>query len=83
MDYTLCEYSSPDCEQLAYHLAQEHLVTKCGHGQEIMNFKYDENIPVRGSWLDIEHGNFLIVDHLGYILEAKHGSRYSVLKPRV
>jgi len=75
MDYTLCEYSSPDCEQLAYHLAQEHLVTKCGHGQEIMNLKYDENIPVRGSWLDIEHGNFLIVDHLGYILEAKHGSR--------
>jgi len=75
MDYTLCEYSSPDSEQLAYQLAKEHLVTKCGHGQEIMDLKYDEDLPVRGSWLDIDHGNLLIVDSLGYILDAKHGSR--------
>ena len=76
MDYTLCEYISPQLELLTYQLAQQFLVTRLGYPPQLNQLSYDHQLPVRGAWFDRKYGNVLVVDQLGVILECRHANRY-------
>ena len=76
MDYTLCEYISPQLELLTYQLAQQYLVTQLGYPPQLNQLSYDHQLPVRGAWFDRKYGNVLVVDQLGVILECRHANRY-------
>ena len=79
MDYTLCEYLSPQFDKLACELAQTWLVDNLGYSSEILDIQYDKQFGVRGLWFDREAGNLLKVDQFGKILECYHGFRYLAL----
>ena len=76
MDYTLCEYITPQLELLTYQLAQQYLVNQLGHPPQLTQLSYDHQLPVRGAWFDRKYGNVLVVDQLGVILECRHANRY-------
>ena len=78
MDYTLCEYISPNFDQLGCDLTQKYLVANLGYSSDILNIKYDPAFAVRGLWFDRLHGNLLKVDQFGEILQCFHGFRYSI-----
>ena len=78
MDYTLCEYISPNFDQLGSDLTQKYLVENLGYSSDILNIKYDPAFAVRGLWFDRLHGNLLKVDQVGEILQCFHGFRYSI-----
>ena len=78
MDYTLCEYISPNFDQLGSDLTQKYLVENLGYSSDILNIKYDPDFAVRGLWFDRLHGNLLKVDQVGEILQCFHGFRYSI-----
>jgi len=75
MDYTLCEYLSPQFDMLACELAKTWLVDNLGYSSEILGIQYDKQFGVRGLWFDREAGNLLKVDQFGKILECYHGFR--------
>ena len=75
MDYTLCEYVSPDMDILAFNLAREFLVSRCGHPPQVSQLEFDPTFPVRGAWYDRDLGNLLLVDIMGHILQCHHGIR--------
>ncbi|XP_023338694.1 cytosolic purine 5'-nucleotidase [Eurytemora carolleeae] len=75
MDYTLCEYISPEFDILAFNLAKEFLVSSFSYPQEILKLEYNPEFPCRGLWFDKEHGNLLKVDQFGRILMCCHGFR--------
>ena len=78
MDYTLCEYISPNFDQLGCTLAQRWLVEDCGYSPEILQIQYDPSFAVRGLWFDRLRGNLLKVDQFGEILQCFHGFRCSL-----
>ena len=78
MDYTLCEYISPNFDQLGCDLTQKYLVDNLGYSPDILNIKYDPAFAVRGLWFDRLRGNLLKVDQFGEILQCFHGFRYSI-----
>ena len=80
MDYTLCEYVSPQFDELACDLAKSWLVENLGYNREILDIQYDRQFGVRGLWFDREAGNLLKVDQFGKILECYHGFRYDSIK---
>lgn len=49
MDYTLCEYKSPEYEILSFQLLKERLL-HVGYPEEIAEFEYDASFAVRGLW---------------------------------
>ncbi|XP_023324415.1 cytosolic purine 5'-nucleotidase [Eurytemora carolleeae] len=75
MDYTLCEYISPEYDELAFRVAKTHLVKMVGYPEGILNLEYNPGFPVRGLWFDKELGNLVKVDELGQILVCIHGFR--------
>jgi len=75
MDYTLCEYISPEFDELAFTLAKQFIVEKLGYSDEILSLEYDPQFPVRGLWFDRHTGNLLKVDQFGKILDCRHGLR--------
>jgi len=75
MDYTLAEYKAEEYETLGFELVKERLI-QVGYPQDMNNFKYDRNFPVRGLWWDNVHGNLLKVDAYGNILFACHGLKF-------
>jgi hypothetical protein len=46
MDYTLCEYKSPEYDQLSYNLAIEGLLAK-GYPSSVVNLRFDPAFPIR------------------------------------
>ena len=50
---------------------------RCGHAPELLQLEYEAGLGgvVRGSWLDRDTGNLLVVDSLGHILQCSHGRR--------
>ena len=75
MDYTLCEYMSPEFDELAFNLAKQFIVDNLGYPEEILGISYDPQFPVRGLWFDRNTGNLLKVDQFGKILDCQHGLR--------
>ena len=75
MDYTLCEYISPQFDELAFTLARQWMVDTLGYSKAILDIEYDPQFPVRGLWFDRKAGNLLKVDQFGKILECYHGFR--------
>eukprot|EP00092_Neocalanus_flemingeri_P040216 GFUD01043804.1.p1 GENE.GFUD01043804.1~~GFUD01043804.1.p1 ORF type:complete len:526 (+),score=122.58 GFUD01043804.1:211-1578(+) len=75
MDYTLCEYISPQFDELAFTLAREWMVDNQGYSTDILDIEYNPQFPVRGLWFDRTAGNLLKVDQFGKILECYHGFR--------
>lgn len=72
MDYTLAVYKSPVYEKKAFDLVCERLAS-IGYPQDVLNFEYNEDFPVRGLFFDCELGNLLKVDTYGNILVCVHG----------
>ena len=64
MDYTLCEYISPNFDQLGCSLAQRWLVEKRGYSPDILHIKYDPSFAVRALWFDRLRGNLLKVSEV-------------------
>ena len=54
-----------------------HVNARCGHAPELLQLQYEAGLGgvVRGSWLDRDTGNLLVVDSLGHILQCSHGYR--------
>jgi len=75
MDYTLCEYISPQFDELACSLAVEHLVQVKNFPHAVKDLVYDPKFPVRGLWFDRETGNLLKTDLMGKVLTCHHGFR--------
>jgi len=75
MDYTLCEYFSPEFDELAFNLAKRFIVDNLGYPEEILGIEYNPQFPVRGLWFDRITGNLLKVDQFGKILDCCHGFR--------
>jgi 5'-nucleotidase len=75
MDYTLCEYISPQFDELACELAKTWMVDNLGYPKEILDIQYNHQFGVRGLWFDRKAGNLLKVDQFGKILECLHGFR--------
>jgi 5'-nucleotidase len=75
MDYTLCEYISPEFDALACGLAAEWLVAERGYSTAILALRYDPAFPVRGLWYDRLLGNLLKTDQGGRVLAGSHGRR--------
>ena len=75
MDYTLCEYISPQFDELAFNLAKKFLVDHKSYSSDILKLEYNPKFPVRGLWFDKTRGNLLKVDHFGKILDCRHGLR--------
>ena len=75
MDYTLCEYISPQFDELAVNLAKNWLVDNLGYSKEILNIEYRREFGIRGLWFDRKARNLLKVDQFGKILECHHGFR--------
>ena len=75
MDYTLCEYLSPQFDELGCSLTQRFLVSSLGYSPDILRIKYDPAFPVRALWFDRLRGNLLKVDQFGEILQCFHGFR--------
>ena len=46
MDYTLAEYKAEEYETLGFELVKERLI-QVGYPQDMNNFKYDRNFPVK------------------------------------
>lgn len=75
MDYTLAEYASPQYEALGFRLTVERLVS-IGYPEELKDFNYDSQFPIRGFWFDTSYGNLLKVDAYGNILVCVHGFQF-------
>jgi len=75
MDYTLCEYISPEFDELAFTLAKKWLVERLDYSPDILDIKYDAGFAVRGLWFDRLTGNLLKTDQFGKILSCCHGFR--------
>merc|ERR1719354_1054488 len=75
MDYTLCEYISPEYDQLGFDLTKTSLVKRMGYNTRVLDLQYNPRFPVRGMWFDKEFGNLLKVDQFGKILDCIHGFR--------
>ena len=75
MDYTLCEYISPQFDELAFNLAKKFLVDNKSYSSDVLKLEYNPMFPVRGLWFDKIRGNLLKVDHFGKILDCRHGLR--------
>jgi len=52
MDYTLCEYISPQFDELAFTLARNWMVEHLNYSDSILHLKYDPQFAVRGLWYD-------------------------------
>ena len=78
MDYTLCEYISPQFDELACTLAKKFMVDTLGYSADILDIEYNPDFPVRGVWFDKPTGNLLKVDQFGKIMECYHGFRLVV-----
>jgi len=76
MDYTLCEYISPQFDALACSLALDHLVEAQRYPAAIKELRYDPAFAVRGLWFDRETGNLLKTDLMGTVLTCTHGFRF-------
>jgi len=76
MDYTLCEYISPQFDSLACSLAVDHLVEVQNYPAAIKELIYDPEFAVRGLWFDRETGNLLKTDMVGTVLSCIHGFRH-------
>jgi len=76
MDYTLCEYISPQFDALACSLAIDHLVEVQNYPAAIKELTYDPQFGVRGLWFDRETGNLLKTDLMGTVLTCIHGFRF-------
>ncbi|PAA92912.1 hypothetical protein BOX15_Mlig027590g1 [Macrostomum lignano] len=72
MDYTLAQYVSPLYETMSFKLMLERLV-ETGYPPDILQFKYDHTVPIRGLWFDKEKGLLLKVDTFGNILSCLFG----------
>jgi hypothetical protein len=75
MDYTLCEYISPQFDELAFALAKQWMVDNLGYSKDILDIEYNHQFGVRGLWFDRRGGNLLKVDQFGKILDCCHGFR--------
>lgn len=75
MDYTLCEYISPQFDELACNLAKKFMVDTLGYSADILDIEYNPDFPVRGVWFDKPTGNLLKVNQFGKIMECYHGFR--------
>ena len=75
MDYTLCEYISPQFDELAFTLAKQWMVENLGYSKKILDIEYSQQFGVRGLWFDKRVGNLLKVDQFGKILDCRHGFR--------
>jgi len=75
MDYTLCEYISPQFDELAFTLARNWMVEHLHYSDSILHLKYDPQFAVRGLWYDRLTGNLLKTDQFGKILVCYHGFR--------
>ena len=75
MDYTLCEYISPEFDQLASRLAVDWMVKERAYPSTLLTLTYDPTFPVRGLWYDRLAGNLLKTDFMGRVLECRHGFR--------
>jgi len=75
MDYTLCEYISPQFDELAFNLAKAWMVDNLGYSADILDIEYNFQFGVRGLWFDRKTGNLLKVDQFGKILDCYHGFR--------
>jgi len=75
MDYTLCEYISPDFDILAFSLAKQFMVDSLNYPQQILDLEYNPRFPTRGLWYDRVEGNLIKVDQFGKILICCHGFR--------
>ena len=75
MDYTLCEYISPEFDELAFTLAKQWMVDNLGYSATILDIEYNQKFGVRGLWFDRVAGNLLKVDQFGKILDCYHGFR--------
>ena len=75
MDYTLCEYISPQFDELAFTLAKQWMVENLGYSKKILDIEYNQQFGVRGLWFDKRVGNLLKVDQFGKILDCRHGFR--------
>merc|ERR1711962_229540 len=73
MDYTLCEYISPEFDMLAFNLAKQFMVSSLSYPDQILDLEYNPRFPTRGLWYDREQGNLLKVDQFGKILICCHG----------
>uniref|UniRef100_S4RHN3 Cytosolic purine 5'-nucleotidase n=1 Tax=Petromyzon marinus TaxID=7757 RepID=S4RHN3_PETMA len=80
MDYTLAVYRSPEYEALEFDLTIERLVS-IGYPQELHNFEYDPEFPIRGMVFDTLYGNLLKVDAYGNLLVCVHGFKF--MKPEI
>uniref|UniRef100_A0A914YUQ9 5'-nucleotidase n=1 Tax=Panagrolaimus superbus TaxID=310955 RepID=A0A914YUQ9_9BILA len=74
MDYTLASYKSPQYETLLFDRTIERLI-QIGYPEDLKQFTYDPNFPVRGLWFDSHYGNLLKVDGFGNILIGVHGTK--------
>jgi len=75
MDYTLCEYISPQFDELAFTLAKQWMVDNLAYQENILDIAYNKQFGVRGLWFDRKAGNLLKVDQFGKILSCCHGFR--------
>ena len=50
MEYTLCEYISPQFDELVFHLAKQFIVDNLGYSADIFSISYDPQFLVRGLW---------------------------------
>eukprot|EP00092_Neocalanus_flemingeri_P002248 GFUD01002394.1.p1 GENE.GFUD01002394.1~~GFUD01002394.1.p1 ORF type:complete len:504 (+),score=173.37 GFUD01002394.1:133-1512(+) len=75
MDYTLCEYISPQFDELAFTLAKQWMVENLGYARSVLDIEYNQQFGVRGLWFDRKAGNLLKVDQFGKILDCCHGFR--------
>ncbi|XP_061408907.1 cytosolic purine 5'-nucleotidase-like isoform X3 [Lethenteron reissneri] len=68
-------YRSPEYEALEFDLTIERLVS-IGYPQELHNFEYDPEFPIRGLVFDTLYGNLLKVDAYGNLLVCVHGFKF-------
>ena len=82
MDYIIvvfcpCVHCTSSAWDICYKCVVTHVNARCGHAPELLQLQYEAGLGgvVRGSWLDRDTGNLLVVDSLGHILQCSHGYR--------
>jgi len=72
MDYTLVHYDVQAWETRAYAHVQRRLATM---GLPVAGMEFDAELFARGLILDLETGNIVKANRLGYVTQASHGTR--------
>ena len=75
--YCPCEHCTSSAWDICYKCSDILQLCRCGHAPELLQLQYEAGLGgvVRGSWLDRDTGNLLVVDSLGHILQCSHGYR--------